>query len=272
MDKEDFKYIIKTALIILLVYFGIIACIAGVLFFNYSEKYDNYLNAFCSILFWKLGIVIIIGLVLSIGVASIFGVLRAKRKNDAIKFSMYIRELPNNFPPAIASILIDPNIETYTEYIATITYLMSKKYIEIDEHNEKVNILNSDISNLLEHEKYVFECITENQKIDEKELRVRIIHDAEKMEMIKKGKKIAKSLEDVYYLTKVGKEEARKFFELKNFIRGYTLTSSRNLFSIKLFDSYVPYAIALGEVESIEDYIEKNKKYRALIYGNLCNY
>ena len=47
-------------------------------------------------------------------------------------------------------------------------------------------------------------------------------------------------------LSKKGKEELKKCIKFKNYIEEYTLLEERNVEHIKIYEQYIPYAIALG--------------------------
>lgn len=70
----------------------------------------------------------------------------------------------------------------------------------------------------------------------------------------------------IYQKTKKGEKYADKFAGLKLFFREYTLLNEKELESIKIFDDYIPYAIALGEADAIAKFIEKDNDCRRLIY------
>jgi len=60
--------------------------------------------------------------------------------------------------------------------------------------------------------------------------------------------------------TNKGKELALKFKGLKNFIKDYTLLAERDIDYINIIDRYLPFALALGVANKLEDsYIEYNR-------------
>lgn len=74
------------------------------------------------------------------------------------------------------------------------------------------------------------------------------------------------SLKYVYKKTKKGEKYADVFAGLKLFFKEYTLMNEKELESIKIYDDYIPYAIALGEADAIAKFIEKNEDCRRIIY------
>ena len=74
------------------------------------------------------------------------------------------------------------------------------------------------------------------------------------------------TLKYIYEKTTKGKEYAIKIEGLRRFFEEYTLMNQNELESIEIFGDYIPYAIALGEADAIEKFIEKNSNYRKLIY------
>ena len=60
--------------------------------------------------------------------------------------------------------------------------------------------------------------------------------------------------------TSKGNEVALKFKGLKNFLKDYTLLSERDINYINISDRYLPFALALGVANKLENsYIEYNK-------------
>lgn len=188
MDKKDIKELIKLLTKIYLILITI-TCIPLNLIITlfYSLSNGNFLYYFISnmkntfIAFTMLVALVYIGMFL----ISIF--LKQKRKKDTINSDKYIRELPKYFPPAIASFLLDLNLETTTDYTATIAYLISKKYIKFKENN--IDIINSNIDSLSLHEQYVFNCITKQNKYNQEEFIKLVMSDAEQMNLIQKGRR-----------------------------------------------------------------------------------
>lgn len=74
------------------------------------------------------------------------------------------------------------------------------------------------------------------------------------------------SLMYIYKKTKKGEKYADKFAGLRLFLKEYTLMNERELESIKIYEDYIPYAIALGEADAITKFIEYDEDCRRLIY------
>lgn len=69
-----------------------------------------------------------------------------------------------------------------------------------------------------------------------------------------------------YKRARNGKELARKLQAFKNYINEYTLINEKEIDYIQILEEYIPYAVSLGEANTIEKFIKHNQKYRSLIY------
>jgi len=99
----------------------------------------------------------------------------------------YIRELKDQYTPAIVSLIYDFKTEVYRDYTATILYLHIKKYLKISGFNNDIIITkgsNENLSNLLKHELYVYNCIIYKQSLEEKKMKNLIIEDAIEKQLI----------------------------------------------------------------------------------------
>lgn len=189
MDKKDLKGMLKFFTII---YFTMIAgvgtlgnffvaCIyaltnGGGFFENF---WSNTVTLFTA--FFYLTLVIYTGIV----VAGLM--LKVRRKSEMVESKDYVRDLPEYFPPAIASFLLDLSIET-TDYTATIAYLIAKGYITIDK-DDKVTLNKDSILNLAKHERYVLQAVLGNNKYNHEDFKRYVVEDAEKMGYIKKERR-----------------------------------------------------------------------------------
>lgn len=238
---------------------------------------------------------------------------------NVFRTSDYSRDFPNDYPPAIASALLDLNTEITTDYPATIIYLCTKKYIEMHEENDNTyfSILNTNTSSLTEHEQYVYDCIFNKAVFHNDRFKEKIKEDALKLGLIEKGRRkihffrnfvisltfsfVIGSLQDYvpdiimvplgliasasvfgvfygsiylfikyqtenYHRTTKGNKEAKKLSAFKNFLHDYTLISEKDINYTTILEEYIPYAVSLGESESIEKYISNNKLYRKILY------
>lgn len=86
--------------------------------------------------------------------------------------------------------------------------------------------------------------------------------------MIKVGRKHFYGAYRKLIRTKTGDEEAERFAGLKLFLQEYTYMTDQTMEGMEIYDSYIPYAIALGEGEVIE---EDEYLYRNLIYRGEIN-
>jgi len=67
----------------------------------------------------------------------------------------YIRDLPNKYSPALASLLLDQSIEHNKDVMATTLYLINHGYLK--EENGIISVSDIQTNNLMEHEKYLIE-------------------------------------------------------------------------------------------------------------------
>lgn len=75
-----------------------------------------------------------------------------------------------------------------------------------------------------------------------------------------------KSIKEKYKRSHNGKKLARELQAFKNHIKEYTLIKEKNVDYIQILEDYIPYAISLGEADTIEEFIKHNEEYRSLIY------
>ena len=70
-----------------------------------------------------------------------------------------------------------------------------------------------------------------------------------------------------YIRTEDGKKIALLLIGLKRYIKEYTLIKEKDINYIQILENYIPYALALGEADAVEDFLRYNEKYRNLIYN-----
>ena len=70
-----------------------------------------------------------------------------------------------------------------------------------------------------------------------------------------------------YIRTKDGKNIALLLKGLKRFIKEYTLINEKEIDYIQILEDYIPYALALDEADTVEEFIKYNEEYRNLIYN-----
>lgn len=190
MDKKDLKDEIKQVILVyavVLVNMIIMSTLIFAIINIFSKDAREYIYKIVHFLVELIGgIGIFIG-VLGIMFILVFTIIKIKRIRNTVKSQIYVRNLPKNFPPAIASLILDLNTEVTTDYTATIAYLICKKYINLD--NNEIKILNNDTHLLYEHQRYAFDCITNSKKFNDTEFRNIVLEDAKKMGLIKEGKK-----------------------------------------------------------------------------------
>ena len=70
-----------------------------------------------------------------------------------------------------------------------------------------------------------------------------------------------------YKRTEDGKNIALILKGLKRYIKDYTLIKDKEIDYMHILENYIPYALALGEANVVEDFIKYNEEYRDLIYN-----
>lgn len=190
MDKKNIKDYIKNITLVYIVLILLIFTPIQLIISVVKGIVDGNIigNTWTSILFIiKIGFgfgVIIYGIA---GVIYVFQIL--KRKSSIISSNEYVRELPETFPPAVASLLLDSSIETTTDYTATIAYLISKGFVKIDEETEKAIAIKDQIGLLTSHEQYAYNCILGRVKFNHEEFKRLVVSDAKNMGLITNEKR-----------------------------------------------------------------------------------
>lgn len=227
----------------------------------------------------------------------------------------YIRDLPKHCSPAIASMVYDLKIDVYKDYTATLLYLYTKKYIDIEKVEDKYKIIlgkNNEYSNLGECEKYVLDVIKSTKEFDASNFEQIIVNEVQEKNLLtdKKYSKIPSIIllsiialilffityeinlilfliyttvlfiavagyglininerKIKYKRTKEGKNIALILKALKRYIREYTLIKDKEIDYIQILENYIPYSLALGEADTVEEFIKNNEEYRDLIYN-----
>ena len=70
-----------------------------------------------------------------------------------------------------------------------------------------------------------------------------------------------------YKRTKKGIEVAKKCRAIKAFLKDYTLIKEKQIDYYTILEQYLPYALSLGEADTIEKMIKEDDQYRELIYN-----
>lgn len=186
MDKKDVKgYVILLTKIYLIMVLGMgsLGNLIAAFFYSIGNG-GGFFSHFWMNTKAMLGAFLYLTLLIYGGIAAVYFLSKLKRKNDMIYNDAYIRDLPEYFPPAIASYLLDLSLET-TDYTATIAYLMSKGYIELE--GDKAILRKDSILDLSQHERYALQAVLKNVKFNYEDFKKYIIADAEKMGYIKRG-------------------------------------------------------------------------------------
>lgn len=102
-----------------------------------------------------------------------------------------MRDVTRDYSPAIASILVDGNIEENEDFTAVILYLCSKGYLTMEKAEQEntffFHIAKEDFSKLLSHEKYILDCAAGKRHLDKLTLKELVIEDGKKLGVLKDG-------------------------------------------------------------------------------------
>jgi len=99
----------------------------------------------------------------------------------------YIREIPKSYSPAVSSLVYDLKIDVYKDYTATILYLCTKRYIDMEKYDDNYKLTlgkQTDYSGLGKCEKYVMNTIINKSKFDENQFKQEIINEAQEKLLI----------------------------------------------------------------------------------------
>ena len=187
LEKETFimpiNSVVKETLIMLIIYIGAFALI-----------YMLFLTGLFLPCIFILGLIIIITFAL---IGDIIGKLKARHivKREIKKAVLpnpyiYFRELPVTYGIGVSSILLDFSIEENKDVIATILDLCSRNYLNLVQTNKEIKFTtkNSDTSNLLENELYIYDILTKKvkDKFDIQKWKKFCYEDALKLGLVEK--------------------------------------------------------------------------------------
>lgn len=94
----------------------------------------------------------------------------------------YVRDVPNKYSPAFASLLLDQSIEYNKDVIATTLYLINHGYLK--EENGKISVMDIKTDNLMEHEIYLIEVYKKNLRFSPITWGEKILDDALKSGLV----------------------------------------------------------------------------------------
>lgn len=192
LDKTGFK---KFVLLLLRIYgilflFMLPFLIFVTIFVGVSNGQFSIGLLFTNILSTAIAILILFAFIFFIGfLVYLYNALTIKR--NTVNTKDFYRELPNTYSPAIASAVLDLNTEITTDYPATISYLCTKKYIEMHEENDNIyfSIINDNTYGLNEHEQYVFDCLFKGKTFTNDVFKSKVKKDAIKLGLIEEGRR-----------------------------------------------------------------------------------
>ena len=102
-----------------------------------------------------------------------------------------MRDVTRDYSPALASILVDENIEVEEDFTAVILYLCSKGYLSMEKAEQENTfffyIKNEDFSKLSSHEKYILDCAAGKRHLDKVTLKELIVEDGKKLGLLEDG-------------------------------------------------------------------------------------
>ncbi|MDD2378209.1 MAG: DUF2207 domain-containing protein [Bacilli bacterium] len=97
---------------------------------------------------------------------------------------IYVRDVPNNYTPAVASLVLDQSLEYNKDVISTTLYLINHGYLK--EVEERIIVLDKDTSNLMNHELYLISVYKKETLFSSLEWEKHIINDAYHLNLITK--------------------------------------------------------------------------------------
>jgi hypothetical protein len=138
--------------------------------------------------FMALMIVLWIKMIIFVFTEPIKKVNKVRRLQDAkyVESSdyKYVRNIPNNYSPALASLILDQSIESNKDVIATTLYLINHGYLK--EQEGKIVVTNKDNRNLMSHELYLIGIYEKKSAFSPIKWRDNIISDANNENLIEK--------------------------------------------------------------------------------------
>lgn len=179
MDKhilEKYKIIIKKMCMIFLI------VLLGVFLIGIVNKNMAFFDAFAGLFFCIISIYLLGGLIYVI-------IFYGRKKIFESKAKGYNYEPPYNYSPAIASFLLDEDIDFYQEFEAIKLNLLIKGYIKKNKNNKYIST-DKKPDALLWHEYCVYkEIIAENPKnkseMDKKYFKYSLENDLKKLKLLK---------------------------------------------------------------------------------------
>jgi len=315
MDEIDWIKTIKKVLILFVKLFGGFGIVFGVISLVLIPINEWEIKK--TFLFVALLIAVTLPLVLYLGyiVLSIVEKIINSGKTVIDFDKEYIRDFPNHCSPALASMVYDLKIDVYKDYTATVLYLYTRKYIDIEKIEDNYKIIlgkNNEYSNLGKCENYILDVITNKKEFNALNFEQIIVNEAQEKKLLT-DKKYSKTPKIIlvsiialilfiityeinsilfviyttvlfiviagyslinnkerkikYKRTKDGKNIALILKGLKRYIHEYTLIKDKEIEYVKILEDYIPYALALGEADAVEEFIKNNEEYRDLIYN-----
>ena len=176
MKKTELKRMLKEFLLAMLgifLFYFIPPCLTGDIEMGFSF-------ASRSVVFFGSFVVIII----------ILCILGSYKKKPRItrKNKYYVRGVPQEYSVAVASFLVRNSFNETVDIPATILSLIGKSILEYKDKNI-TSVSNADLTNLSEHEKYLYWCFSTGTKISPTRVQYLVIEDAVKKGYIEEIKK-----------------------------------------------------------------------------------
>lgn len=118
--------------------------------------------------------------------------LSNKKVFDKTSVKYIVREIPEEYSPAICSCLYNNKVETYTDYTATLLNLEQKGYIKINcmDNKYSLDFINNNLDKLNLHEKYVIDCLKKKNNLLGQLFKTYVAKDMKKLGLIKLRKEI----------------------------------------------------------------------------------
>lgn len=307
MEKWKLKSYIKTAIVVEVCGFlGFALCFTTLYVLQLLGHINVGLEIFKTL---KILLILFLGftIISIIPAGLIYIITNAYKKKNEVNSEDYYRDIESKYTPAIASLLLDYKIEGNESLLATVLDLHVKKYLNIYKKDKKleIEVINENTQNLYLHEKYIINCLKQNELIEVIKFQNKVEEDCIDSELVNRKElrpywfklikiifiinivlvialsifpnSIVKNVFAISVIINVlmlvilsaikrhirttkGEEIALKFKQLKNFLKDYTLLSERDINYINISDRYLPFALALGIANKLENsYIECNK-------------
>lgn len=183
--KKRSKVTLYIGIVIFLIYF--IGTFINISSDPETPIYFGLLISFVFALFITLIIILFIKIFIFSIVQPIKRVNQIRRMQDAKYVETndyeYVRNVPSNYSPALASLLLDQAIEPNKDVLATTLYLINHGYLK--EVDGIISVTNIQTDNLMEHEIYLVDVYSKKEVFSPFVWKDKIMADALKIDLVK---------------------------------------------------------------------------------------